>query len=729
MEDRNRPLVEGVGGQTVKGVLSEYLQGQQLELVTSMGELFHGALAPAITEATRVGTIERMASAVEDMMKELEAYELAGKVPPKKVLSRPAMARNLDLLNRAGTLEAALTHASDGLRMPGIGADALAQLVLPLESASTVMDIMVGGYRSAMKPTFTPNGGRRFKQSSSCKQRKGPVGNALSKLEDSGRIFTLDMAQVPPDLMGQLHLNKLIGAPKGAESQGRICVHGSGKSSAGDMSLNEGIDLEACDAKYPPTTLTTVSDICTMACEVLETTPGDEAIHGATADVRSAYQQVIYTPDAAMLRSTVVDQWDPATSLMTAVLVIYLVGVFGDARTGHVLQILTQAICDLHNKDRTHRRSKVYSDDFILVSPESRSAEDLAELLDLMVAFFGQAGISEDKVKRYGPDLEAIGWSFDLRRPGSSEGAWRVRPKPRGMTRMVYMLFIVFKLQDTGYDRATKYTRRTVLQLSGLLGWYSIGAYGETAFVRGIQLSAGYGNMDSLVTLSDSAKDEIDHWRALIIGAHFYPRLMSTDISMMRTDPVITYELVSDACTEIGGGAYLDLADHSAGAPHIRKCVIRWTPAEKLWIEANPGAISVLEYATKVYACICWSDLLQGHTVLIRGDNTAAVSWIRSHRTKGGINAQVLVKVFALFCAAKHIRTLCVHIPGVLNVEADYLSRDVTLQEAHGFDTEDINFSRHSERLDNSRKLLHRALNELSSLPSQEVLRQVQLLL
>jgi hypothetical protein len=729
MEDRNRPLVEGGGSHTVKEVLMEYLQGQQLELVTSMGELFHGALSPVITEATRSEMIGRVAASVEDMMRELEAYELAGPVPPKKILSHSAMAHNLGVLKSMGSLEAALTHASAGLRMPGMGIDALAQLVLPLDSAGTVMDIMAGGYRSAMKPAFTPNGGRRFKQSPSCKRRVGPVGNALSKLEDSGRVFTLAMADVPPAMMHQLHVNKLVGAPKGAEPQGRVCVHGSGRSSTDEMSLNEGIDLEACDAKYPATTLTTVADICTMACKVLETTPGDEAIHGATADVRSAYQQVVYTPDAAMLRCTIIDQLDPITSLITAVLVIYLVGVFGDARTGHVLQILTQAICDLHNKDRVHRRSKVYSDDFILVSPKSRAAKDLAELLDLMVAFFGPAGISDDKVKQYGEYLEAIGWSFDLRRPGTSEAAWRVRPKPRGMTRMVYMLFVVFKLQDTGYDRATKYTRRTVLQLAGLLGWYSIGAYGETAFVRGIQLSAGYGNLEALVPLSDCAKDEIDHWRTLIIGAYFYPRLMSTDISMMRTDPVITYELVSDACTEVGGGAYLDLVGSPAGAPHLRRCVIRWTSSEKLWIDANPGSISVLEYATKVYACICWADLLQGHTVLIRGDNTAAVSWIRSHRTKGGINAQVLVKVFALFCAAKHIRTLCVHIPGVLNVEADFLSRDVTLQVEHGFDTEDIDYSRHSDRLDNSRKLLHRALNKLSSLPSQEVLRQVQLLL
>jgi hypothetical protein len=98
MEDRNRPLVEGGGSHTVKEVLMEYLQGQQLELVTSMGELFQGALAPVITEVTRFETIGRVASSVEDMTRELEVYELAGPVPPKKILSRPAMARNLGVL-------------------------------------------------------------------------------------------------------------------------------------------------------------------------------------------------------------------------------------------------------------------------------------------------------------------------------------------------------------------------------------------------------------------------------------------------------------------------------------------------------------------------------------------------------------------------------------------------------------------------------------------------------
>jgi hypothetical protein len=102
MEDRNRPLVEGGGSRTIKEVLMEYLQGHKRELVTSMGELFHGALAPVITEVTRSKTIGRVAPSVdsEDMMRELEAYELAGPVPPKKTLSRPGWIRCASLSGR-----------------------------------------------------------------------------------------------------------------------------------------------------------------------------------------------------------------------------------------------------------------------------------------------------------------------------------------------------------------------------------------------------------------------------------------------------------------------------------------------------------------------------------------------------------------------------------------------------------------------------------------------------
>jgi hypothetical protein len=110
---------------------------------------------------------------------------------------------------------------------------------------------MAGGYRSAMKPTLAPNGGRRFKQSPSCKRRVAPLGNSLSKLEDSVRIFTLDMSGVPPAMVDQLHANKLVRAPKGAEPEGRVCVHGSGRSSAEAMSLNKDAACEMEDLAQP----------------------------------------------------------------------------------------------------------------------------------------------------------------------------------------------------------------------------------------------------------------------------------------------------------------------------------------------------------------------------------------------------------------------------------------------------------------------------------------------
>ena len=74
-------------------------------------------------------------------------------------------------------------------------------------------------------------------------------------------------------------------------------------------------------------------------------------LHGATCDIKSAYQQFFYSRDAALLRTTVLDVEHAPGHPSMSVLFIHLVGIFGDARAGHVYNVLGSALKYLHNRD------------------------------------------------------------------------------------------------------------------------------------------------------------------------------------------------------------------------------------------------------------------------------------------------------------------------------------------------------------------------------------------
>ena len=555
----------------------------------------------------------------------------------------------------------------------GLTKPALAQLTAALPNGPSVMDLMTGGQRAFMCPEFTPNGGKHFRQSKSYSVGRAACHRTLQKMMAAGEILAVRLDQVPREDLASIHVSRLLRAPKPGEPDGRICLHASSTEGGGSWSLNGGYDLASSDQVYPQPYLPDVHAVCEMICQRQELFP-DQQLHGATADVKSAYCQIPLSVDASHLRATIITVGPEKIR----VLILYLVSIFGDTRAGHTYCVVGQAISDLHNLGLQTPRSLTYIDDGILVDPQPQLASSLGAYVDLITHFFGTEGISKKKIVTFSASLTAIGWTFNLHKD-----IWRVRPKDRGLAKLYLALFYSFPPECTSSNDRRFFQRRTILQLAGILNWYSVAIPTGPAFVLSIYHTAGFGPLDGKVRLSDNAKHDIEWWRAVLLFGLFDDShlSLSTPIHLMRSNPEVIWVLTTDASTSVGGGAWLSRFADPTFTPHGKGC-LRWTVDELAAIASNPGIINILEYITVIYYVLCWGHLFRNSVVAVRCDNTAAVSWLSKNRSGGQLKAAYdLVQIAALFMASYNIKLLCTHLAGILNILADDLSRDVNLQE------------------------------------------------
>ena len=208
------------------------------------------------------------------------------------------------------------------------------------------------------------------------------------------------------------------------------------------------------------------------------------------------------------------------------------------------------------------------------------------------------------------------------------------------------------------------------------------------------------------------------------------PHIFSARIDQLATTPEPDYTLFTDASTSTGAGAWY--IDESGERMEIW---IRWCEAELEVIQKlkRDGGISIneLEFIAVMYAVISWGEKLKGKTIKIMCDNTTAISWIMKQRgsNKSPV-AEYLVQVFVLYCMMMDIAIVLVaeHISDVTNDYADFLSRDVLLQEKRFLEetTEEKSGLMEYSKQDYLRKILMNLIVGPLDTSSQTVLEQVK---
>ena len=181
-----------------------------------------------------------------------------------------------------------------------------------ISNKHNVIDVLNVGQRRFMVKNFIPNGMKEVACGKSYLKMRPPCNDALLEVVNQGRaiVFLVD-ALKQHNAMDHLHVNPTSWAPKTGKLKGRTCLNASYKSK-NYFSLNESVDFDKHDSKYPEIHLPTLADIAEMICVQRQLYPG-QPLDGATVDVSSAYQQYPQSVASAKLHTTMVKTLKNAT--------------------------------------------------------------------------------------------------------------------------------------------------------------------------------------------------------------------------------------------------------------------------------------------------------------------------------------------------------------------------------------------------------------------------------
>ena len=550
-----------------------------------------------------------------------------------------------------------------------IKGQSVAELQVTLQAVTNkdrVIDLVHYGQRKFMKAEFRPNGGREVSNGGSYMSMRQICNQSIYDLHRKRQclLFSYD-ALVERGMMKELHVSPLVWTTKAGKVLGRTCLHAS-KASKHFKSYNESIDYEASRQMYTKPILPLLPDIAELACQQRMKYPG-QILAGATVDVSTAYNQFAMAPSTAKLTATQISI-KGSTGGLKKIIVIYLVGMFGCGTAGDVYCQIAQAVDELHNQGRATPRSKTYIDDGLLIDSAENIQSSMEQYIAHVESLLGnRQTIQREKVKVWPSELEGIGWHFDFT-------SWTVRPKAKGMAKMLLCLFRDIPLDSTTVSEAN------LDKLTGLLTWYADGLPAGSKFIS--SLFACKRKMEAhskRAILTEEAKRDLQWWRSLLVVSFEQPMVLAASISSVRRALQPERFMHTDASTSVGGGAYVSLSQHTAALAEFSGAPIRWTVAEIEMFQRMKISINVLEYFTVVYYVMSWGELFRGMVVHVKCDNTAAVSWIMRNRAKNNIAAESLSRIFSLFCLSYNITLICTHIKGIDNTLADYLSRDLEL--------------------------------------------------
>ena len=392
-------------------------------------------------------------------------------------------------------LDSTLELHLSSLRLRGEKPPRLRQIFKRTSSKHKAIDILSNGQRKFMKNEFKPNGFKEVSQTQSYRTMRRVCNHAMKKLIDQQKCIAFSKdALIETNEIEHLHGSPLAWAPKWKKVEGRTCLHAS-KKSKHFPSLNDSVDREKHDLFYPPMELPSLCDIAEMACEQRDHFPGEE-LSGANVDVTAAYTQGPQSAATAKLHTTQLSVLSETKKWIT-IIVIYLVGIFGFTRAGHVYCTFASTIDEAHNEGQPTRRSRTYIDDGILISPERLIDDSLEAYVAFVVALFGLDGANKEKIKKWHDRVEAIGWVLDLR-------TWLATPKKKGLDKMLVYLF----------DRIPPGTRtattKDIERLVGLLSWYTPGIPAGSSFLGSLFACKSRGSYK--VKLSPLAVHDLNWW-------------------------------------------------------------------------------------------------------------------------------------------------------------------------------------------------------------------------
>ena len=594
------------------------------------------------------------------------------------------------------------------------------------QRAASLIDLMDNGMTAHMKDGWKPNGGKS-KNGKSVDNHLSVIEHAIATLSSNDRNILIREENFPAALKQTIHVHPIITAENPGKPN-RVCFHmSSGTKSF--PSYNSMVDIETHLRKFPRTPLPSLASLCNMFNNTRAKFPDAEYLHASVVDVSSAYHQYHLAYEKMLLVWTriQISRDGGLINLLNG----NIVGTFGDINAGDVWDCFSRALDELSNALSSLISTEIYVDDGISTAPPFPSDVDpnisrpyfqstggtvdepepgcpplcagveyaiqsaVIDQRNNIARFFGNLSTEDKKVWIYIGKCIALGWYFNLRYDG-----WYVLPKPEKMDKILHYLFNVVTVSDK------RIPHHTMQQLCGLLCWFSAAIPLGRAFVY--TLFQCRRTNDNYVILNSAAQRDLTFWRAVMRVGWKTPALVGASISSLGTPGNAKKFIGGDACTGIGGGAWLSNTPRWEATVSVFCFIVRWTRREleainraklnnpipfladkesykpqlrRFFTEENiehnqgiPVHINVLEFAIVVFAIMLWAPFLRGETISIGTDNTACLCWLMKNKSASGV-ADSLLKILALVCLLYDIRIIAHHVPGIINFLGDWLSR------------------------------------------------------
>ena len=527
-----------------------------------------------------------------------------------------------------------------GQRIPGV----------TMRDFNTLLEFATKGITPLVSPGFKPESVNVAPLRDRYLKLHHTIDKLLYKLYNDGTMILLRKQ----DALGidGLHLSPQHHADSKGKPEGRIIGDLSGQHDQNFTPLNGSpqdkdqlradIALQWGEIKHP-----TVDQLVNMVLTSADIHGWDNIILWKK-DLKGAFNLLNYNPDYC--------KWF-AFPLVNDVVVIHLAGLFGWIGMPHAFQVLTrmlQALC-------RHIISGLcywYVDDLMAVSLTTLYLND-STLVDFNVQeLLGQGSIAISK-SQHDRCLEFLGWDFNL-------DTRTITLCSRNMNKLVHALF--------SFHPMDKISVSHIQRLASLMSRASILSRHMRPYTHTLHsITSGYIYPHARIQLSTLAQSDIMMWRAFVLLLIANPSKLSRPMESFRRQPakfIIKYDA---SLTGLGVGLYEVLNN---------RLVIYTALQLPFTIDNDSSNQNTMEFTAVVLGLLlAWRAKLSDFYYDLHGDNKSSLAWATSDR----VNSVLARKANIIFTTiSMHLNANLAdaeHVPGVLNIVFDGLSRNVSPQE------------------------------------------------
>jgi len=423
----------------------------------------------------------------------------------------------------------------------------------------------------------------------------------------------------------------------------------------------------------------TVGSLCRAMLSAKQNANGMKVV-GARTDIKAAYTRIPIKANEATMMAKLIMMDGP--NQMGPVIAIPISNQWGSQVAGYAFDVITRAL-----RERAYSRNSnlwiqvlIYVDDHIVFGTEKQVDDEVNAFMKDVRVLLGHDAIQESKNIR-GTRIDAIGWRCDT-------NDWTVAPSARAIIKLVNVFINELPNMLTS---ETKVTVKQLMRMSSYAIRYSAAILPMRPYTTSfaINIRGHHGGVMAKRRLLNRTRADIEMWRTLMC-------MMFNDATIIKVPiewPIIEAHNENGDCTEKGADIviYTDAQKTHGGIgvyiPNVTWIGVDIHSTHYTVSDVNKEIdINIYEYIAVIIGFFYAIKMLnrdnlsnvegymRNKRIHVHTDNTSCISWVQKRRSESPTHAVLMQLTTMLQIEYGCLLTLS-HIPGVLNIEADAISR------------------------------------------------------